>query len=60
MVLVPYQTQIVNPKYNIKNCKFNLVVKFFGKKITIKNIILNFGKHNILNSVAAINCILRY
>ena len=49
--------QIVNPKYNIKNCKFNLVVKnFFGKKTTIKNIILNlFGKHNILNSVAAIS-----
>ena len=49
--------QIIKPKYNIKNCKFDLVVKnFLGKKIIIKNIVLNLiGKHNILNSVAAIS-----
>ena len=49
--------QIAKPKYNIKHCKFDLIVKnFLGKKITIKNIILNLiGKHNILNSVAAIS-----
>ncbi len=49
--------QIVNPTYNTKNCKFDLIVKnFLGKKIIIKNIFLNLiGKHNILNSVAAIS-----
>ena len=49
--------QIINPQYNNKNCKFDLVVKnFLGKKVIIKNIILNLiGKHNILNSVAAIS-----
>ena len=49
--------QIINPQYNNKNCKFDLVVKnFLGKKMIIKNIILNLiGKHNILNSVAAIS-----
>ena len=49
--------QIIKPEYNIKNCKFDLIVKnFLGKKITIKNIVLNLiGKHNILNSVAAIS-----
>ena len=49
--------QITKPQYNQKNCKFDLVVKnFLGKKITIKNIVLNLiGKHNILNSVAAIS-----
>jgi len=49
--------QIVNPKYNIRNCKFDLVVKnFLGKKKVFKNIIVNLiGKHNILNSVAAIS-----
>ena len=49
--------QIVKPKYNIKNCKFDLVVKnFLGKKKIFKNIIVNLiGKHNILNSVAAIS-----
>ncbi len=49
--------QIIRPKYNIKNCKFDLIVKnFLGKKIIIKNIVLNLiGKHNILNSVAAIS-----
>ncbi len=49
--------QIIKPKYNIQSCKFDLVVKnFLGKKILIKNIILNLiGKYNILNSVAAIS-----
>ena len=49
--------QIVNPKYNIRNCKFDLLVKnFLGKKKIFKNIIVNLiGKHNILNSVAAIS-----
>ncbi len=48
--------QIIKPKYNIKNCKFDLKVKnFLGKKIIIRNIVLNLiGRHNILNSVAAI------
>ena len=48
--------QIIKAKYNITNCKFDLVVKnFLGKKMIIKNIVLNLiGKHNILNSVAAI------
>ena len=49
--------QIIKPKYNIKNCKFDLIVKnFLGKKIIIKNIVLNLiGRHNILNAVAAIS-----
>ncbi len=49
--------QVIKPKYNIQNCKFDLVVKnFLGKRMIIKNIILNLiGKHNILNSVAAIS-----
>ena len=49
--------QIINPNYNIKNCKFDLVVKnYSGKKIIIRNIVLNLiGKHNILNSTAAIS-----
>ena len=49
--------QIVKPKYNIRNCKFDLLVKnFLGKKRFFKNIIVNLiGKHNILNSVAAIS-----
>ena len=49
--------QIINPKYNVKNCKFDLIIKnFLGKKIIIKSIVLNLiGKHNILNSVAAIS-----
>ena len=49
--------QIIKPKYNINNCKFDLVVKnFLGKRKIIKNIVLNLiGKHNILNSVAAIS-----
>tara|TARA_Y200000002_G_scaffold157463_1_gene130220 strand:- start:871 stop:2265 length:1395 start_codon:yes stop_codon:yes gene_type:complete len=49
--------QIVKPKYNISNCKFDLLVKnFLGKKKIFKNIIVNLiGKHNILNSVAAIS-----
>ncbi len=49
--------QIIKPKYNINNCKFDLVVKnFLGKKKIIKNIVLNLiGKHNILNSVAAVS-----
>ena len=49
--------QIIKPEYNIENCKFDLIVKnFLGKKIIIKNIVLNLiGKHNILNSVAAIS-----
>ena len=54
----PYSDyQIIRPKYNIKNCKFDLIVKnFLGKKIIIKNVVLNLiGKHNILNSVAAIS-----
>ena len=49
--------QIIKPKYNIKNCKFELIVKnFLGKKIIIKNVVLNLiGRHNILNAVAAIS-----
>ncbi len=49
--------QIIKPKYNNKNCKFDLIVKnFLGKKRVFKNIIVNLiGKHNILNSVAAIS-----
>ncbi len=49
--------QIIKPKYNAQSCKFDLIVKnFLGKKMIIKNIILNLiGKHNILNSVAAIS-----
>ncbi len=49
--------QIAKPKYNIRNCKFDLVVKnFLGEKKIFKNIIVNLiGKHNILNSVAAIS-----
>ena len=49
--------QIIKPKYNLNNCKFDLIVNnFLGKKIIIKNIVLNLiGKHNILNSVAAIS-----
>ena len=49
--------QIIKPKYNNKNCKFDLNVKnFLGKKKVFKNIIVNLiGKHNILNSVAAIS-----
>ena len=41
----------------INNCQFDLVVKnFLGKRKIIKNIVLNLiGKHNILNSVAAIS-----
>ncbi len=48
--------QIIKPKYNLRKCKFDLIVKnFLGKKMVIKNIVLNLiGKHNILNSVAAI------
>ena len=48
--------QIINPVFNLNSCKFDLIVKnFSGKKIIIKNIILNLiGKYNILNSVAAI------
>ena len=49
--------QIIKPKYNLNSCKFDLIVNnFLGKKIIIKNIVLNLiGKHNILNSVAAIS-----
>ena len=49
--------QIIKAKYNINNCKFDLIVKnFLGRKKIIKNIVLNLmGKHNILNSVAAIS-----
>ena len=49
--------QIINSKYNLNSCKFDLVIKnFLGKKIIFKNILLNLiGKHNILNSVAAIS-----
>ena len=49
--------QIINPRYNVKNCKFDLIIKnFLGKKVIIKSIVLNLiGKHNILNSVAAIS-----
>ncbi len=49
--------QIIKPKYNAQSCKFDLIIKnFLGKKMIIKNIILNLiGKHNILNSVAAIS-----
>ncbi len=48
--------QIVKSTYNLNNCKFDLIVKnFSGKKVIIKNIFVNLiGKHNILNSVAAI------
>ena len=49
--------QVIKPKYNKKNCKFDLIVKnFLGKKKVFKNIIVKLiGKHNILNSVAAIS-----
>ncbi len=49
--------QIINPKYRVDNCKYDIVVKnFLGKRKIIKNIVLNLiGKHNILNSVAAIS-----
>ncbi len=49
--------QIYKPKYNLTNCNFGLKIKnFLGKKVIIKNISLNLiGKHNILNSVAAIS-----
>ena len=49
--------QVSKPKYDLKNCKFNLIIKnFLGKKVNINNITLNLiGKHNILNSVAAIS-----
>tara|TARA_B100001057_G_scaffold406738_1_gene420222 strand:- start:920 stop:2314 length:1395 start_codon:yes stop_codon:yes gene_type:complete len=49
--------QIIRPKYDISNCKFDLIVKnFSGKKIIIKNIVLNLiGRYNILNAVAAIS-----
>ena len=49
--------QVIKPKYNSKNCKFDLIVKnFLGKKKVFKNIIVKLiGKHNILNSVAAIS-----
>tara|TARA_B100001057_G_scaffold487632_2_gene570664 strand:+ start:454 stop:1848 length:1395 start_codon:yes stop_codon:yes gene_type:complete len=49
--------QVVKPKYNFNSCKFDVVVKnFSGKRIVIKNVVLNLiGKHNILNSVAAIS-----
>ncbi len=49
--------QISKPKYDLNNCKFSLITKnFLGKKVSIKNISLNLiGKHNILNSVAAIS-----
>ena len=49
--------QVIKPKYNSKNCKFDLIVKnFLGKKKVFKNIVVKLiGKHNILNSVAAIS-----
>ncbi len=49
--------QIIRPKYNLSSCKFDLIIKnFLGKKVIFKNIVLNLiGKHNILNSVAAIS-----
>ncbi len=48
--------QITKPKFNLNNCKFDLVIKKLNrKKLILKNIALNLiGKHNILNSVAAI------
>ena len=53
----PADYQIIKTKYNIKNSKFDLIVKnFLGKKKVLKNITVNLiGKHNILNSVAAIS-----
>ncbi len=49
--------QIIRAKYNANNCKFDLITKkFITKKRILKNITLNLiGKHNILNSVAAIS-----
>ncbi len=49
--------QITRPKFNLNKCKFDLIIKKLDNKKTIfKNITLNLiGKHNILNSVAAIS-----
>ncbi len=48
--------QIINSRFNSKNCKFDLIIKnFSGKRKLIRNIYLNLiGKYNILNSTAAI------
>ena len=53
--------QIIRAKYNTNNCKFDLITKkITSKKKILKNITLNLiGKHNILNSVAAISVCLR-
>ena len=47
---------ICNARYGLTNSKFDIKINNFNsKKIIIKNIILNLiGKHNILNSTAAI------
>jgi UDP-N-acetylmuramate-alanine ligase len=48
--------RIVNPKYALDKCKFDLILKESNKdKKSIKNITLNLlGEHNILNATAAI------
>ncbi len=48
--------QILNPKYNLKNSKFDLKIKTLSsRQILIKNIFVNLiGKHNILNATAAV------
>ena len=48
--------QIINSKFNLNSCRFDLIIKDKTKKKSIiKNINLNLiGKHNILNATAAI------
>ena len=48
--------QILNPRYDLDNTKFDLKIYNYGyKKITIKNISVNLiGKHNVLNAAASI------
>ena len=48
--------RIINPKYALDKCKFDLILKKSNKdKKLIKNISLNLlGEHNILNATAAI------
>tara|TARA_B100000575_G_scaffold286371_1_gene283029 strand:- start:1381 stop:2781 length:1401 start_codon:yes stop_codon:yes gene_type:complete len=48
--------RIINPKYALDKCKFDLILKESNKdKKLIKNISLNLlGEHNILNATAAI------
>ena len=47
--------QVLNPKYNLKESKFDLKIQSLGeKKILIKDIFISLiGRHNILNATAA-------